>query len=304
MRVYSLEFAAAAAVALLLALTLPVATTVFGLILFGILHNFFELRYVIGRFGPLLGRSMLGVAFGSISAIVIVRLVSGGAWGAGAEVAIGFGLVGLVLSWRLWRRSTAALVALLSLVAGAAALALSDTSLYFVVLAHLHNIVPLCFLWEWSRDAPHRGLFRAVQLGWVALIPLGILLGGCDGVLQPDLISGSALAGSAIDVAAPYTPPLWRGSELAMRMLTLFAFLQTMHYFTWCVFFPRVEPSRGPALLSSRAAYAVLGYVVVSLAAIFIWDYSTGRSLYLSLAAYHAYLEYPVLLILILGGLK
>ncbi len=41
---YSLAFAAAACLALLLALSLPLATTVFRLILFGLLHNFFELR--------------------------------------------------------------------------------------------------------------------------------------------------------------------------------------------------------------------------------------------------------------------
>src|SRR5262245_45185191 len=44
----------AAVAALALALRLPVATTVLGLVLFGLLHNVLELRYVAGRFDNIL----------------------------------------------------------------------------------------------------------------------------------------------------------------------------------------------------------------------------------------------------------
>ncbi len=98
---YSLAFAAAACLALLLALSLPLATTVFRLILFGLLHNFFELRYVLGRFGALLERPRLEALLAAITGIAAIRRprwVSGppprdrrSLWPVGAGAGLGAG---------------------------------------------------------------------------------------------------------------------------------------------------------------------------------------------------------------------
>ena len=51
---------------------------------------------------------------------------------------------------------------------------------------------------------------------------------------------------------------------------------------------------RGPRFLVAAAAGAVF------FAILFVSDYATGRSLYGAVASYHAYLEFPVLLALVL----
>src|SRR6266511_531663 len=52
-------FAGCAAVALVVALRAPLATTPLGLIGFGVLHNVLELRYVAGRFAGVLSGRLL-----------------------------------------------------------------------------------------------------------------------------------------------------------------------------------------------------------------------------------------------------
>src|SRR5262249_51928194 len=51
----------AALAALALALRIPVATAVLGLVGFGVLHNVLELRYVTGRFDTILAGPFLGL---------------------------------------------------------------------------------------------------------------------------------------------------------------------------------------------------------------------------------------------------
>src|SRR5688572_17935995 len=60
---------AAATGALALATRAPLATTVLGLIAFGVLHNVLEIRYVAGRFGRLLTGRFLGLLLGLITGI-------------------------------------------------------------------------------------------------------------------------------------------------------------------------------------------------------------------------------------------
>ncbi|HYU19459.1 MAG TPA: hypothetical protein VEQ11_12275 [Chloroflexota bacterium] len=85
-----------------------------------------------------------------------------------------------------------------------------------------------------------------------------------------------------------------------MRFLTVFTFLQTMHYVVWCYFIPRagrreaarLEEALADAGLVRGGRLALLvGFGVVALAAVFWSDYKLGRTVYGALASYHAYLE-------------
>jgi hypothetical protein len=305
---HSLEFALAAALALLLALHLPLAATVFSLIAFGLLHTFFELRYVIGRFGALLERPFLDLLVVGLTLIAATRLLQPGGWGAQLEILVGYGLLAAALAWG-WRGRPLRMLAWLGPLAGLAALSLAQPDYHFVVLAHLHNVVPLFFLWEWSRRARgslSRRLFLAVQLGWALAIPGLILLGLFDRLVTPDLAVGSALGGGAQALAATYTPPAWRDGALPLRFLTVFAFLQVMHYVVWCAFIPRVgraETARFERLLGDqplvrgRRLTALAGVAAIAVAALLWSDYQLGRTVYGALASYHAYLEYPIMLV-------
>ena len=77
---------ATAVLALGLALRAPLATTVLGLILFGVLHNVLEIRYVAGRFAAILTGRFLVLLLGLTTAIALCRL-SAALWPQGSRMA-------------------------------------------------------------------------------------------------------------------------------------------------------------------------------------------------------------------------
>jgi hypothetical protein len=194
---------------------------------------------------------------------------------------------------------------------GGARRRLAGPAYHFVVLAHLHNVVPLVFLWEWARRLPTaaaRAGFRIAQVGWVLVVPALILTGVADawtGAVAPGVaaFAGEPDPGRVLAVSAP---PSAVDSVMGVRFLVVFAFLQTMHYVVWVWFLPRYAPDataaferRVPALTGRRLWTIGLAGAAV-LAVLFVLDYAGGRSVYAALATYHAYLEFPVLLALLL----
>jgi hypothetical protein len=189
-------------------------------------------------------------------------------------------------------------------------LSLSNPAYHFVVLAHLHNVVPLVFLWEWARRivSPRvRLAFQAAQVGWVLVVPALLLLGLADGWLTGGGDAVRSFVGDGSRVVAASAPPGEAATQLGLRFLAVFAFLQTMHYVVWVGFLPRFAPDasaefdrRVPWLRGRRAWYAGLAGGAF-LAVLFVSDYTSGKAFYGALASYHAYIEFPVLLALVLG---
>ena len=148
------------------------------------LHNVLEIRYVAGRFAALLTGRFLALLLALISGIAVCR-VTATVWPRPArpgEVALGFADLGRRLPARPARRwLPAGLVA-----AGRWARTPRSAipAYHFVVLTHLHNLVPLVFLWDWA--GRHR---RAAGPGWPSgrlrccgslVVPLLILAGALD----------------------------------------------------------------------------------------------------------------------------
>lgn len=305
--------------ALGLALRLPIATTVLGLALFGVLHNVLELRYVVGRFGAVLSGPFLWLLLVLITGVLVCRLVPGGAATRAAEIVLCYALLGAACV-RAWR-GRAGLLAAAATVLGVAALAsLAFPAYHFVVLTHLHNVVPLFFLWEWSRGMRTRRVrnaFRVSTVVWVVGVPALLLAGLFDRWLDasPATLAGfGGLAGGPATgrfglapMAVAVTPPAWLTTDLAVRFLAVFAFMQTMHYVVWVGLLPRFAPdaaarfeARVPALPGRRVW--LIGLVgAAAMAVLFALDYASGKTAYAAVASYHAYLEFPVLLALILG---
>jgi hypothetical protein len=306
----TLSFLLAAGAALAVALGAPLATTVLGLIAFGVLHNVLELRYVTGRFAPVLNGRFLAVLLGLITAIVLCRLAAiiVGQPARDAEILVGYAVLaaGCAHALRGWVLALSG-----GVLALAAAVSLAWPAYHFVVLAHLHNVVPLFFLWEWAAALPPvaRRWFRAVQVGWVLVVPLAVLSGALDGLGVSGVSASTvaAFAGEPAKIMAISAPP-GASVETGARFLVVFAFLQTMHYFVWVYFLPRHAPTaaraferRVPWLRGSRA-WALGAGLGLSLAVLFVIDYASGRALYGAFASYHAYLEFPVVLAMLLGA--
>jgi hypothetical protein len=300
----------AAAGALCLALRSPVATTVLGLVAFGVLHNVLELRYVAGRYESVLSGRFLLLLVALVSGVALCRLAPAGVVSRSAEIVLSYGLLAAACVRTLAGRR-GWLAGSLVVVGAAATVSLSFPAYHFVVLGHLHNVVPLFFLWDWSRTMPDRTrrAFRAANLGWVVVVPAVLLSGALDGVLRGAPVAlggfGGVVSFDPARLAPAYTPPAL--SELGLRFLAAFAFMQTMHYVVWVGILPRYAPeaaarfdARVPILRRGRAWLLGAG-LAVALGVVFAIDYTSGRTLYAAAASYHAYLEFPVLLALILA---
>jgi hypothetical protein len=305
----SLLFVVSAAAALALAMQAPLATTVLGLMAFGVLHNVLELRYVAGRFALLLSGQLLVVLIALITAIVLCRIAGMvvGAPARLAEILVGYAVLAAACIAAL--QGPLRMLALGVLVA-AAAVSVSWPAYHFVVLAHLHNVVPLFFLWEWARRLPCvsvRRWFRAVQIGWVLVIPALLLTGVLDSYFGGVSSSVAGFAGNPRPIVAASAPPAAVVTQMGVRLLVVFAFLQTMHYFVWVAFLPRYAPDAARAFearapwLSGRRAWALGAGLGAALAVLFVVDYASGKAVYSAFASYHAYLEFPVLIALLLG---
>ncbi|MET3803585.1 hypothetical protein ABIB25_000569 [Nakamurella sp. UYEF19] len=310
-RAGTLGLLAFAVLSLGLALRAPLTTTAVALMVFGVLHNVLELRYIGGRFSALLGRPLLQLLVALITGIVLVRLVGaafGLAWTVRAEIVLTYGILGTATWWGLRRYRWAALAGAVVL-SGALAASLTWPSYHVVVITHLHNLVPLAFLWEFSRAFTRRArtLFLAVQLSWVVLVPAVMLSGLLDRWMAGTAGTVRTFAAIPQVVAAGTTLPGTWGTTVGIRFLTVFAFLQLMHFVVWVFFLPRYAPAttaaferRVPWLRGWRTWALGLG-AGAALLLLFVVDYGQGRTVYSALASYHAYLELPVLVVMLLS---
>ena len=168
------------------------------------------------------------------------------------------------------RTSRRRLVVAVAVLAVAAIGSFSYPAYHFVVLTHLHNLVPLIFLWDWARriTQPRARLgFRLTQVLWIVILPL-LILARCGatagyqpapGVVAP--IRRRRQPGDRREPRRP-TPP----TQIGLRFLVMFAFMQTMHYVVWVGFLPRFAPdataafdARVPWLRGRRAWLVGLG---------------------------------------------
>lgn len=318
-----------AAAALVLALRMPLEVAVFAVLVFGLPHVALEVRYVYGRFGAGLPRWLVIGLQVVLGAVVLDRLLVTGRVARVTEtLLLGTLLVAAVAvpagtstagastadptGNPIARRRPRWIVAVaIAAVLAAVALALAGIDSWFLVQVHLHNIVPLAFLWEWcaAEVAPaDRARARAAMVALFVAVPAAILLGVFDAWLGPvaGAFAGTGSAEATLKVGAGLVPAgvdrVWPA-----RLLVAFAYAQLAHYAVWCWFLPRSRAGREAGASFSAGRRKVVGgrrYVVLALVAtvaVALWalvDLRSGRGAYTSIAAYHALLEYPLLVLL------
>ena len=304
----SLAFGVVSLAVAALALGAAVPVTVLGLAVFGLPHLLLELRYVIGRFADRFSGRTGPALFLLLSAVVAARaLVSlSPAGGRLGEVVAGHAVVAAG-AW-LWLRGRGRLLVLTAVVASLV-VALWAMPWYFIILTHLHNVVPVAFLWDWARRIPdprQRLVFRSVHLLWALVLPALIVAGAFDGVVNLATGPVAWLVGDGAGVLASSAPP-GASALVAARFCAGFALGQSMHYVVWIGFFPRFAPEATrafertfPTLAGRRfaAGVIVLGAVMTAL---FLTAWAQGRMVYGLVTAYHVYLEFPLLVWLTFG---
>jgi hypothetical protein len=303
-------FAAAALFASLAVMAAPLAAYVWLIALFGLPHVIAELRYVDGRFGQRIGMKPLAIFGALIAGLLLSR--AGGQWfglpwqtAAIAELSFGAGLA-LAASAMMARWRVAGFLVGLVIAIGAWAAPLAT----FLVWAWLHNLTPLGFAAEALRGRERTMALSLLAIPFLAL-PAFIALGGLGPLtvlvgLDP-LAAGSAL-GAGPRPPGGFTPPGERLADI-LPFFQAAVVMQVMHYLAVIAFLPWLLARGGVS--QARAPWpswpVFTGLVVlaglVSLAAHSL-DYAGAKSAYALAAAFHSWVELPVLLLALGGALE
>ena len=312
-RVGSVLWSAVGVAGFALVSTLPLATYIVLLALFGLAHILTELRYVDGRFSTRLGSRTLATILTLVGAIAVVRsAVIGGvvptAFGVASEIAIGACLAGIAAAVSPSRPfAIGALVLLFT------ALAITSPLHALMTMALLHNLTPLGFFAEALPQREARSVIGALAIPFL-IIPLIIATG----------LPREALAG-ALALAPTWSPfavgppakhfsaflyPELIGSKWALDAFAAAVFAQIMHYLAVIVVLPRVAKARqltGETIVPWPRGLMLLA-AIASLCALFllsfIFDYGQAKAIYSTFAAIHAWIEVPILLIALGGGIS
>jgi hypothetical protein len=190
-------------------------------------------------------------------------------------------------------RKAVGLGAAAALLAGACMLGPRLAGLVFV---QLHNLVALAAWWAWR---PRTRRLHLVPLALFALGAAALLAGAAEPL-------GARTGGftSSLDDLRRHVAAIAPGvaQPLALRLVLLFAFAQSVHYGAWLRLVPeedRARPAPRPFAASFRALAADLGLpllaaaalAALALAAWATFDLAAARDGYLRAAQFHGHLE-------------
>ncbi len=290
-------------VSLISAIASPFATYTLTLACFGITHVLVELRYVDSRFSGRLGATLVDRLLVLVLAIALIRLGSVGGllpphWGVALELLCGLGLVAIATlalgrqhwRWGTWGFGVGSLLALGIYV---------DPIATSVVLAIIHNLTPIGFILE---RQPSRRISLLCLLIFVVL-PLFILVWQW---LNPVSFNWA----DNTTYLAAFVPPIWQKIAIAYPLFSAVTFLQCIHYAAviglfsqWIEEHPKTVSKTGSKTVfpwgSTRAVYGYLIAIATVFWIAFQHSFGLTRALYGTIAAVHAWIEIPLLLLLL-----
>jgi hypothetical protein len=291
---------------------IPVATYLILLALFGFAHVLTELRYVDGRFSSRLGPMLLPGILGLIAMIAIVRsgVIAGlvpVTLGIGIEIAIGAGLAALAAVV-----SPARPILIGALVLLFAVMAIASPLHALMTMALLHNLTPLGFFAEALPPREARTVVGGLTIPFL-IIPLFI----ATGVPREAMMAVADVSATWVPLAGPaarhygaFLPPEVANMSWAIDAFAAAVFAQIMHYLAVIVVLPRVAKARrltGETLVPWPRGLALLGTIGGLCALLFLYfmlDYAQAKAVYSTFAAIHAWIEVPILLLAVGGGLS
>jgi hypothetical protein len=301
--------AALLAAAALAAVAWPLATYTLSLAAIGVVHVLCELRYVDRRFGARVERRLRLALLATLAAIVAGRLarragVVDAEAGALLELGLGLALVVAVLPALARGRRAGLAVA----VAAAVGLALAvgaalAPATALLAIAVLHNLTPVGLLAEATTGAARRRALAGAALVFVG-VPLVILSGAPFELLArlgvPAPEASVLPAGPLYQHLRAYLPADVLDRPWALHAFTACVFLQCAHYVYVIDVLPRTLPAAARGTVrwptGGLALAALAGAALVALLA-FADDFADARARYGALAALHAWLEVPILLL-------
>lgn len=262
---------------------------------FGLPHVIWEIGYLKNRYAarwPLWWWRVLW-------AILLLQAISRGALWAGiypaasSAVADLAALLLLALLVACAPRGTGWQARLAALTAAGAILYLLQQGQVLVALLVLgiaHNFTPIALAWDAARE--HAGR-RRLAWGISALFALPILVAATG-------LIGMAPAAAGTPLLDGQLPAEWGGAQ-RQALLSALVLAQCLHYYAVIVLLPQAEFHHSGRQPLPPAAKRLAWLASGALLAYFVLDYGQARKLYAVAAGMHAWLEWPVLLMALLG---
>lgn len=293
----------------------PLLTYTLTLSIFGGAHVLCELRFVEARFAARIRSRILAGIGVFLGLIVVIRLLRAlNIWLDMASITAELiGVVGLAVLTlpTLARAGTVPLIIGGVLVSTVSAGLLFAPMLTILFLACLHNWTPLGFLAE-GLPKPERQ--RGRWLAGVAFIGVPVLI--ATGL--PGRLLGSAWqeltvlpTGSLASNLGAYLPAAVHHTDWAVPAFSAFVFAQCMHYAAVIGVLPRRAPGgEGAASVVGLSRIPrqpwLIGVVLLSAVGFigYTTDFRVARSWYAIIAAVHAWVEVPVLLLALVPSLR
>jgi hypothetical protein len=282
------------------AIVFPLGTYVLSLALFGLPHVLIEMRYVQSAFQHRLSIALWQRIGLLLALVVLLRGLSlggiiGGDLSKSLELLAVGGLVIVVIP-TMWQhsRSHGIFTILIGFMLGTG-IYLSP-AMTLLGLAILHNLTPIGFIAD-----RFIGKQRLWALGISAIVfgglPLLILLGipqQLTAAIPFNPHASLISAGQIQNHLGVYVPPQIQG-DIAQRLFTAAVFLQCMHYLVilncfslWTTPMPPLDQN-----FFNRCILALGTLIFIG----FCQSFTSTRSIYSLLAAIHAWIEVPLLLL-------
>jgi len=274
-------------------------------------HLAADVRYLVLR--PKYGALVRALLVAGCVPFVLVRLlpVIGVPLPHGALIEIGFASFALVTaalvagsSARRYGRVAIAVPALVTL--GVLALRHADTAR--IVFAHVHNVVAIVLWMLLFRARRGTRLSTWLPIAFACVATAAVLAFGAG---MSDAAIAESTFGLRLSALAGWLAP-GLPLRLGVALVLSYVFLQSVHYTIWLGLIP-AETVRGEAVRSFRMSLRALlrdfgGIGLLAVAAISLAtlafatrDVNHTRDAYLTLSAFHGYLELAVLVIALCG---
>lgn len=294
----------------------PLMTYSVSLAVFGLPHVFAELRYVDRRFTERLPRGLAPDLLGPLVAICGLRIANIVAPTRFPHLpAVELALVALLVLFTVPRFVGRSISFLLLAAIGSAMLGLASWLApvsILVTFAFLHNLTPVLFVVERLDGEDRRRFLRGPATIAFLALPLMIALGipqwvigeGMHTVLDRDLIG----AGELRDHLGAFAPSFLGRESVALHLFQAATMLQGLHYLYVLRVLPSLvqEPTTRtmapwPARHAFTRALVVMGMLSLAL---FLVSFGETRRTYGVFAAFHAWIEWPLLLLGLGGALE
>ncbi len=285
----------------------PLGTYAVTLAVCGVPHVVSELRYVDGRFSPRLPRRLWSTLVVLGALVMASRVVSAAellprGWQPTTELSLLVLLGGAVVPMLLRNACGLGLVSAIVVVSIAAA-AWTFPVLTLTIFALVHNVTPLGFLVEAAAPAER---WRTAMVAACVYVGIPVLFVIGVGDLMIDAMglrvrddAPFVSAGTLAQHLSAYVPRGITGDD-ARRLFTGAVVAQVFHYHATIVVMPRLSRRAGDA--APRMRWPSLSSPMVMVPALlvtlfFFVSFTDARALYGVAAAFHAWIELPLLLL-------